>query len=103
MMMPPILTTLIGIVLKYEAYRKLKLIGIAISFGGLIVLLIYECFSFGLATGLADLYYFMHSLCLATGIMIYKTILKSYHIKPIVIASFTFISGTIFSWIAYAT
>jgi len=103
MMLPPVLTTLIGIILKYEAYRKLKLLGIAISFAGLIPLLIYEYIVFSLQAGIADVYYFMHSFCLAAGIMIYKTILQSYKIKPIIIASFTFISGMVFSWTAYAT
>ncbi|OMJ92727.1 hypothetical protein SteCoe_4477 [Stentor coeruleus] len=102
MLLNPIFTTILGLLLGYEKFKKLKTIGLSASLlatGGLIILkastsevgTIYKptCFLF------------ISSLSNATAVIIWRKLLVEYKLSSLIVTAWSLIVGSIFMIIAY--
>mmetsp|Transcript_32543 Transcript_32543/g.32270 ORF Transcript_32543/g.32270 Transcript_32543/m.32270 type:complete len:248 (+) Transcript_32543:371-1114(+) len=100
MLLTPSLVGGLGMILKYESRKKLKMFGVGVSLSGVAGIIIFASYTH--ATPLGGLFSLMtHSFGLAIGLVIWRNVLKVSKQSPLIVATWAVGTGTICMMITY--
>jgi len=104
MIITPVLVTVAALILKYEEYKRMKLVGIIVTISGCVLLVVSkaitqreESYMYG------DVFMVASSICNASGILIQRKLLKEMELPPSLVATGTLIFGQLFMTVALLT
>jgi drug/metabolite transporter (DMT)-like permease len=104
MIITPVLVTVGALVLKYEEFKRMKLVGIIVTISGCVLLVVFKAITTrGNSYFYGDIFMVASAICNASGILIQRKLLKEMKLPPSLVATGTLISGQLFMTVALVT
>ncbi|CAG9326154.1 unnamed protein product [Blepharisma stoltei] len=101
MLVTPSVVGLLGMILKYESRKTLKIFGVTISLIGVLSFIGIDFFYEEYISFVGTLSLMIHAIALAVGLLLWRKLLKIYKHPPLVVSTWAVGTGTICMIFAY--